>query len=262
MIVLISGASSGIGRALAQHYLSQGETVVAIARHAGALAELDAESSGRLYAFARDVTDESAMTAVVTEVEQHLGPISLAIASAGIAEDEAAPDLDPATLRRTLATNVSGALNILAPVAARMRPRGEGQIVAISSLAAMLALPHMTAYCASKAALNIAMDGLHFLLRGSGVRVTTICPGFIATNMTEGRIQPIWCMQLGWALPRILRAIECRRRFCRFPQWQYVLLRVLGLLPDALRMRGLRSGAAMVLQAKSDAALHQPGVPA
>jgi short-subunit dehydrogenase len=120
----------------------------------------------------------------------------------------------------------------------------------------------MTAYCASKAALNIAMDGLHVLLRGSGVCVTTICPGFVATNMTEGHIQPIWCMRLESALPRILRAIEYRKRICRFPQWQYALLRVLRLLPDALRIRGLRAAAPVVLQAKSDDALHQPGVAA
>lgn len=135
-------------------------------------------------------------------------------------------------------------------------------IVAISSLAAMLALSHMTAYCASKAALSITMDGLHFLLRGSGVCVTTICPGFVATNMTEGQIAPIRRIRLESALPRILRVIECRRRTCRFPQWQHLLLRMLCLLPDALLTRVLHTAARVVLQEKSDAALHQPRVPA
>jgi short-subunit dehydrogenase len=249
MVVLITGASSGIGHALAQHYLSQGRTVVAIARRAALLEELGRETIGQLCIFSADVTDREAMAGIVAEVERSVGPIDLAIAAAGVADQEAGADFDPATCERTLTTNVCGTFNVLMPIAANMRRRGSGQIVAISSLASLQALPHMTAYCASKAALNVGMDGMRFLLHGSGVRVTTICPGFIATAMTADRIQSRWCMPLDEAMPKILRAIQRRQRVCYFPFWSHLGLRALDLLPVSARIVVLRVALGMALPA-------------
>jgi short-subunit dehydrogenase len=254
MVVLITGASSGIGRALAQHYLAQGRVVVAIARRATLLDELDKESPGELYVFPGDVTDRAAMAGIVADVERRIGPIDLAIASAGTAGHEAGLDLDPATFEHMLTVNACGTFNVLAPIAANMRRRGSGQIVAISSLASLQALPHMVSYCASKAALSIGMDGLRFLLRGRGVCVTTICPGFIATAMTADRVRSRWCMPLDHAMPRILRAIERRRRICYFPFWPHLGLRLLHLLPAPVRIAVLRVALGMALPKPPDAA--------
>jgi short-subunit dehydrogenase len=132
-------------------------------------------------------------------------------------------------------TNVCGALNALVPVAAAMRRRGHGHIVAISSLAAEQNLPRMSAYCVSKAALNSAMVGLELLLRGSGICVTTVCPGFIATEMTNGRVPSRRCMALDRATIKIVRAIQRRQRICRFPVWQHLVLRLLGFVPVPVR---------------------------
>jgi short-subunit dehydrogenase len=249
MVVLITGASSGIGRALAQHYLSQGRIVVAIARRTALLEELGREATGQLCIFPADVTDREAMAGIVAEVERRVGPIDLAIAAAGVADQEAGADFDPVAAERMMITNVCGTFNVLAPIAANMRRRGSGQIVAISSLAALQALPHMTAYCASKAALNVGMDGMRFQLHGSGVRVTTICPGFIATPMTADRIRSRWCMPLDKAMPRILRAIQRRQRVCYFPFWSYLCLRAFDLLPAPARIAVRRAACGIALPA-------------
>jgi short-subunit dehydrogenase len=238
MIVFITGASSGIGRALALHYLREGHIVAAVARRGQLLASLRAElpdAAERLTVFPADVTDRSTIAWIISETEQTVGPIDLAIASAGIAEEQTAPEIDLGVLGRSLATNVCGALNALVPAAAAMRSRGRGHVVAISSLAAEQSLPGATEYCASKAALNSAMQGLDLLLRGSGVRVTTVCPGFIATTMTDGRVPSFLCVPLDRAVARILCAIRHRQRVCHFPRSLYIALRLFGLLPATVR---------------------------
>jgi short-subunit dehydrogenase len=243
MIVLITGASSGIGRELVRHYLREGHTVVAVARRAPRLTELGAEhpdAGERFACFAADVSDRVAMASIVAGTERMIGPIDLAIASAGMADEHTTPDFDPTSLERSLAINVCGVFNVLAPVAAAMRPRGHGHLVAISSLASERSLPRMTAYCASKAALNSGMEGLDLLLRGTGISVSTISPGFIATEMTDGRVASRRCMPLDRAMAKIIRAIRHRRRVCRFPASQHLLLRALGLVPTSVRQIALR----------------------
>ncbi len=230
MVVLITGASSGVGRALAEHYAQQGAVVATVGRRLNG-----DQLSSRLFPFQGDVTDRQAMDDVVAMVERSLGPIELAIACAGIAEEQSTPDLDLDVLKRALATNVCGTFNVLVPAAARMRLRGRGHIVAISSLAAEYSLPRMTAYCLSKAALNSGMQGIDLLLRGTGVSVTTICPGFIATPMTAGRVSSDRCMDLDKAVAKILRAIRRRKRVSHFPVRQYLLMRLLCIMPGAMR---------------------------
>ncbi|HXW70340.1 MAG TPA: SDR family NAD(P)-dependent oxidoreductase [Methylocella sp.] len=246
MIVLVTGASSGIGRALVLHYLSRGHTVAALARRGERLAALAEEAAflpGKLSTSIADVTDKAAMEAIVARIEQEFGPIMLAIANAGIAEEQEGPDLDLEQLRRMLEVNLIGAANMLAPVTARMRSRKVGQVVALSSLSAIQNLPLLTAYGASKAAVNALMEGLYWQLRPCGVAVTTICPGFVRSEMTEGRVAQRWCMPLDRAVARIVRAIERRDRLCCFPVWARLGLGCLRLLPGALSVPLLMGSA-------------------
>jgi len=251
VVVLITGASSGIGRALAEHYVQQGAVVAAVGRRLCPTAS-PYDSGGGLFAFQGDVADRDAMAGIVATVEQTLGPVELAIACAGIAEEQSAADLDLDAVERAIATNVRGVFNVLVPIAAMMRLRGRGQVVAISSLAAEHSLPRMTAYCMSKAALNSGMQGLDLLLRGTGVSATTICPGFIATQMTAGRVSAGRCMSLDKAVRKCLHVIRQRRRICHFPVWQYLLLRLLCIMPCALRGRVLLSLIASCTPSKDD----------
>jgi NAD(P)-dependent dehydrogenase (short-subunit alcohol dehydrogenase family) len=230
MVVLITGASSGIGRALASHYLDQGAAVAAVARRAAPLQALH-RSDARLAAFTADVTDRARMEAVISEVERILGPIHLAITCAGVAEHEIGPDMMLEGLDLMLATNTVGAFNTLVPAAAAMRARGNGHIVAISSLAALHGIPIMAGYCMSKAALESGMQSLRHALHGSGIGVSVIAPGFIATEMTVGRVAPVFCMPLERAVRRIVSAIERRQPVYRFPLWQHAVVRMLPVLP-------------------------------
>ena len=170
------------------------------------------------------------MEAVISEVERTLGPISLAITCAGVAEHETGSDIMLNGLDLMLATNTVGAFNTLVPAAAIMRARGDGHIVAISSLAALHAIPIMAGYCMSKAALESGMQSLRYALHGSGIRVSVIAPGFIATEMTAGRVVPVFCMPLERAVRRIVAAIERRQPVYRFPLWQHAVVRMLPLL--------------------------------
>ena len=231
MTVLITGASSGIGRALASHYLDRDKAVAVVARRAAALQALN-RPEARLAVFAADVTDGARMQAVVAEVERMLGPIRLAIACAGVAEHETGADVKLEGLDRMLMTNAVGTFNTLVPAASAMRARGDGHIVAISSMAALHGIPIMAGYCMSKAALECGMQALRHALHGSGIRVSVIAPGFIGTEMTAGRVAPLFCMPLDRAVQRITAAIERGRPVSRFPLWQHTVIRMLPLLPS------------------------------
>jgi len=243
MIVIISGASSGIGYALTEYYVRAGATVVALARRTAPLLSLNTARPQLLYPFAADVTDRNGIAEIVASVERSLGPIDIAIACAGIAEEQNSPDFDLTALDRALNTNVLGTFNLLAPAAAVMRQRARGQLVAISSLAAERSLPRIAAYCISKAALNAGMESLDLLVGSAGVYVTTVCPSFIATKMTAGRIAPRRCMCLERAVSRIVRAIERRKRIYRFPFCSYLLLCLIRIIPIKLRRSALEAAA-------------------
>jgi short-subunit dehydrogenase len=239
MTVLITGASAGIGYALTLHYLKHGYRVAAIARREDKLQALFQESQcrhGYLKIYAADVTQKLAIADVVAAVEKDLGEIDLAIANAGITAQSLEAKLNLAQVEQLMQTNVIGVANTLAPVIDSMLLRGRGQIVGISSMAAMLALPRISAYSASKVALNYLLEGLYRELKPHGIHVTTICPSFIDTDMTvKEQVPAHLCMQLEVAIARITQAIDHRRRFYCFPFWPYHFLNILSILPDVVR---------------------------
>jgi short-subunit dehydrogenase len=239
MTVLITGASAGIGYALTLHYLKNGCSVAAIARREAKLQALYQEPQcryGHLKIYAADVTQKQVMADVVAMVEKDLGPIELAIANAGITAQNLETKLNLEQVEQLMQTNVIGVVNTLAPVIASMLLRGQGQIVGISSMAALHALPRISAYCASKVAVNYLLEGLYRDLKPHGIHVTTICPSFIDTDMTvKEQVPNHLCMQREVAIAKIVRAVEQRRRFYCFPFWSYHFLNILGILPNAVR---------------------------
>ncbi len=239
MVVLITGASSGIGRKLVLHYLDRGRVVAAVARREERLTELYREpqsQKGTLKIYPADVRNKQAMAEVIADIEQDLGAINLAIANAGIAHQQLQANLDLEAFEQLIQTNVLGVFYTLIPAIEAMMQRRSGQVVTISSLAALQPIPRISTYCASKAALNYQLTGLYWTLKPYGIDVTTICPGFIETEMTVSHQVPMyWCLKLDAAVEKILQGISQKRRLYCFPFWQHQILNILGILPNALK---------------------------
>jgi short-subunit dehydrogenase len=236
---MITGASRGLGRELTLRYLSRGLDVAAVARSERAMARLRSDAtglSGSLECYTADVTDREAMEIVVTQIERRQGPIDLCVANAGIGDQRLTPGLDAHRCEQVIATNVLGTLFTLAPVVRAMLVRGHGHIAAISSLSAIQSIPRLSTYCASKTAINVQMESLYWDLKPHGIQVTTLCPGFIDTEMLRGHgVNRHWVMPRDHAVDRIIRALDRKVRICYFPRHLHLLLRGLSVMPSALQ---------------------------
>ena len=226
--VLITGASSGIGAALARHYAGADTVLGLVARRRTELDALAAALPGRTEVFALDVADAAALQDAAAAFATAHGAPDLVIANAGISVGTAADDpADVAKLRRVLEVNVCGLAATLAAFAPSMRARGSGTLVGIASVAGFRGLPGASAYSASKAAAISWLESLRTELRGSGVSVVTVCPGYIDTPMTRvNRYRMPFLLSADEAARRIARAIEAKRRLAVIP-WQMALVSML-----------------------------------
>lgn len=223
-----------------------------MARRGDLLAALQASLGVAAERYASDVTDAAAMNAAAADFIARHGAPDIVIGNAGISHGnltEIAEDV--AVFRETLEINVIGLVNTFHPFIAAMRARGSGSLAGIASVAGFRGLPGATAYSASKAAAIRYLEGLRVELRGSGVRVTTICPGFIATAMTRRNPYRMpFIIEADDAAGRFARAIASGTSYTVIP-WQMAIAgRILGVLPDfvydafaARRSRKPRKGA-------------------
>lgn len=237
-VTFITGASSGLGAALAPLFAADGDTVVLTARREQALEQLAERiraDGGTALPLALDVTDRDAVHAAVERVEDEAGPIDLLIANAGIGGPSPAVDFDAAWLEQIFATNVLGVGYCLEAVLPRMIERRAGQVAAVSSLAAYRAFPGRAFYCASKSAVTALLEGLRIELRDQGVTVTTISPGFVKTELTaKNDFDMPFLLEADDAARRMHRAIRRERSDFAFP-WQLASLARLGrFLPNAI----------------------------
>ena len=222
-VVMITGASSGIGGALAVELAKRGARLGLVARRAEALTEIAASikaAGSDAVVIPGDVRDADSLQKNAEKLQSDLGPIDILIANAGIGPTRDASAVDPAEVSNVININVVGAVNSVAAVLPEMLGRGQGHLVAISSLAAYRGLPKSAAYCASKAALSAFFESLRLDLEPKGIAVTIIHPGFIKTPLTAGReAQMPFLMELDDAVQKIVRAIETRKKSYAFP-WQ------------------------------------------
>ena len=242
--VFITGASSGIGRALASHYARQGAVLGLAARRGDQLRELadslSGEGTAAVLCYPLDVTDAAALRAAAQDFIARQGAPDIVIANAGVSSGtltECAEDLD--TIKRILEINVYGMAATFSPFIAAMRQQsllGEpGRLVGIASVAGIRGLPGAEAYSASKAAAITYLESLRLELRSSGIKVVTIAPGYIETPMTAVN---------SYRMPFLLPAAEAARRFARAIErgtsytvipWQMgIVAKVLRLLPNAV----------------------------
>jgi short-subunit dehydrogenase len=237
-VVLITGASSGIGHALAVELGRRGASLGLLARRAEVLQQIvsDVEGAGgHALALPADVKDAEAVRAAADQLRERFGRVDVLIANAGIGATTEAAKLSAGEFADVINVNLVGAANSVAAVVPEMVAHRSGHLVAISSLAAYRGLPKSGAYCASKAALSAFFESLRLDLRGTGVDVTIIHPGFIKTPLTAGRqAQMPFLMELDDATRKIINAIEARRKSYAFP-WQLAsLVRFAMILPNAL----------------------------
>lgn len=238
-LVLITGASSGIGQALAQEYARKGWRLALVARRTDALKTwLDAQgiSADSYKIYSADVADLDAMVELALDCMTHQGIPNVVIANAGIShgvDTSLRSDLD--VMAHILNTNVMGVAATFGPFITAMRQRGSGTLVGIASVAGIRGLPGHGGYCASKAAAIAYCESLRGELRSSGIRVVTLCPGYIATPLTRNN---------RYHMPFLLQAEEFSRLACRaiaagvsyrVIPWQMGLVaKLLRLLPNAL----------------------------
>lgn len=222
--IFLTGASSGIGEALARAFAGKGAVIGLLARRGELLDRLknDCERlGGTARVFAVDVTDGDAVQKAVDEFLHEFEHIDVAIANAGIGGNNAETrDLNPLAVKKVIDINLLGAVNTVHAVLPGMKRRNSGHIVAISSLAGFRGLPKSAAYSASKAGMTAFFESVRLDVKHSGIDVTIIQPGFIKTPLTAGRAAKMpFLMDLEDAVPLFVRAIERRKKFAAFP-WQ------------------------------------------
>jgi short-subunit dehydrogenase len=242
MNVFITGASSGIGAALARLYAARGATLGLFARRDSALAALaaslpgEAAAAGRIHCHAGDVRDAARLHAAASAFLRAAGAPDVVIANAGISRGTLTEHAqDAQVFRAVLETNVLGMVHTFQPFLDAMRAQGRGTLAGIASVAGFRGLPGAGAYSASKAAAIAYLESLRVELRGSGVAVVTVCPGYVATPMTaRNPYRMPFLMQPDAAAARIAAAIDARRRFYVLP-WPMALAgAVLRWLPRPL----------------------------
>jgi NAD(P)-dependent dehydrogenase (short-subunit alcohol dehydrogenase family) len=180
--VLITGCSSGIGRATAERLSSVGWKVYATARDAGTIASLERNGCGLL---PLDVTDEDSMQSAVEEVERREGAVGVLVNNAGYSQSGAVEAVPMEKVRRQFETNVFGLARMCQLVLPGMRRQGYGRIVNLSSMGGRLTFPGAGYYHASKHAVEALSDALRFEVAGFGVRVSVIEPGLIRTGFAD-----------------------------------------------------------------------------
>lgn len=233
--ILITGASSGIGAALARRYARQGVHLALGGRHQGRLAAIAAECrqvGAEVAERCVDVTDRAAMTAWIEAVDNQ-APLDLVIANAGISGTQVPPG--PERTRAIFAINLDGTLNTIEPARTIMLARCRGHLALMSSLASFCSFPNAPAYCSSKAAVRVLGEGLRPRLASSGIVVSVICPGFVATPMTADNpfAMPL-LMSSERAAAIIERGLARGKAQIAFPLPTYLGVRLFAALPRPL----------------------------
>jgi short-subunit dehydrogenase len=242
-VAVITGASSGIGREMAKVLAAQQCKVGLVARRQDQLATLAdeiAKAGGQAAYATADVADRTATLAAIHDVAAHLGPVDLLIANAGVGAPSTVEPFNSADQEKMVRVNYLGVIYSIEAVLPEMLKRGRGHLAAISSMAAYKGLPGEAAYCSSKAAVNNYMESLRIQLRKRGIWVTTVCPGFVKTPMTDvNDFKMPWLLEADDAARRIIKALARRKKVFNFPWQMNLLMKATRWLPDWLVDRAM-----------------------
>ncbi len=232
--VIITGASSGIGSALAAEYALRGATLGLIARRRNELEQLAAHFSTPVQIYSTDVRDAAALQTAASDFIARHGCPDIVIANAGVSVGTLTqiPE-DLTTFQDVFDINVMGMVKTFQPYIEPMRQARHGVLVGIASVAGYRGLPGSAAYSASKAAAISYLESLRVELKTSGIRVVTICPGYIATPMTEKNPYPMpFLIDADTAARKFARVIDSGKTYAVIPWQMAIVARLLRVLPN------------------------------
>jgi len=238
--LFVTGASTGLGRGLAEHYAREGAHLGLVARREALLRELEKEwtaRSARVEVYAGDVSDTDFMTRSAQLFFDAAGGTDLVFANAGVGIANRILEGESREIAWLMGINVIGVTNTVVPFVPHLVAQGSGVLCAVSSAAGHRGLPGRAAYSASKAAVTTFMDALRMDLADTGVHAMTLCPGFVHTPLTEDTPAMPFPIELDEAVRYMVGAIERRESTYTFP-WQMNLLKeVMTRAPESLLRR-------------------------
>jgi short-subunit dehydrogenase len=237
--IILTGASDGIGKALAIEFARRGHAIALLARRAEKLAEVKAacESAGspQVLMMPVDVTDEAAFESALTQADESIGGATMFIANAGVTGRTSYEDDSWALAKACLQVNVMAAIHGLEFMKVRMLRRKNGTLVGVTSIAGSRGMPTAGAYSTSKAALSIHLETMRVDLRSRGLRVVDMAPGFIDTNMTKKNMGKMpMLMQPDRAARIFVDGILARKAFVVAPRPWRVIYPLLQSVPRGI----------------------------
>lgn len=232
---IITGASSGIGAALALRLAADGSNLGLIARREERLedvAQACRKHGVNVGTRLADVTKHAGLKSAILELDDVLEGADVLISNAGVAIPTPADEGEVADIQTVIDVNLTGALAAIYSILPRFRERGAGQAVGIASVAGYRGLPGSSAYCASKSGFITALESLRLELRKEDIPVTTICPGFVRSEMTDdNEFEMPWLMDTDRAAKKIIAAIDAEKKFYAFPWQMRWTMRLAKVLP-------------------------------
>ena len=244
--IWITGASSGIGKSVAQKFSEEGWKVAVSARRKEILNEMAKDKN--IFSFPLDVTDPENCKKVFDKVKKEFKEIDISVFSTGIHDPESEKKLNLNSIRKIMEVNFFGTINSINAVYDYYREKKDGQISIVSSVAGYRGLPDAGAYCASKSALTSFTESLHFDLKKSNVKVSLISPGFIKTPMTDQNNFPMPMIKSPeFAADKMFKGLTQSNAFeIHFPKQFTFIMKILKILPNWLYLKLIKKGMQLI----------------
>ncbi len=242
-VIWITGASSGIGRALAIKFANEGWIVAASARRENLLQELN-KINENIYAFPLDVTNISQCKSVFKSIIEKHKSVEISVFGTGIHDPKSEKKFNLDKIREIMEVNYFGTMNSINSVYDYFNNKKSGQISIVSSVAGYRGLPAAGAYCASKSALTSFAESLHFEMKRKNVRVSLVSPGFIKTPMTDQNDFPMPMIKSPeFAAEQIYKGLIKKKIFeIHFPKAFTYFLKFLRILPSSIYFKFVEKG--------------------
>ena len=246
--IWISGASSGIGKALAIKFSKEGWNVAISARRENLLEEI-AKSNNNIYPFPLDVTNSEKCKSIFESVIKKTGEINISVFCTGIHDPKSEKKLNIKKIREIMEVNFFGTVNSINAVYDYYKEKKSGQISIVSSVAGYRGLPAAGAYCASKSALSSFAESLYFDLKRFNVRVSLVNPGFIKTPMTDQNDFPMPMMKSAeFAAEQMFKGLTQKKAFeIHFPVAFTSMMKVLKVIPNGLYFKIVEKGMKKII---------------